>query len=329
MQIRSRSIRNRILKLAIITVAGSTILIGTHAAAQVKPAKPQAPAPVAAPAAPPTEKDVATIQNQLIKLLRQSPKLTTVVARDPSLLSNQEYVAKNNPELADFLASHPEVARNPDYYLFTHLNQEGGGPDEALERAVWPDVFRSRRDDNGMREFMNNIAPLLAFATFLAAAIWAIRLIIENRRWNRTFKLQSDVHGRLIDKFSTSQELAAYMETDAGKRFLEAAPIPLHASSGQPMPNAIARVLTPVQIGVVLVLLGIGFLMLRNAAPDMELPMRVLGTVILMPGIGFIISAGITWILAARLGLMPPRHESPDAPPANRFNPPFSSTDRQ
>jgi len=34
--------------------------------------------------------------------------------------------------------------------------------------------------------------------------------------------------------------------------------------------------------------------------------MLVLGVVILMPGIGFILSAGITWILAGRLGLMPP-----------------------
>jgi hypothetical protein len=33
--------------------------------------------------------------------------------------------------------------------------------------------------------------------------------------------------------------------------------------------------------------------------------MLILGTVVLMPGIGFIISAGITWMLAARLGLMP------------------------
>jgi hypothetical protein len=28
---------------------------------------------------------------------------------------------------------------------------------------------------------------------------------------------------------------------------------------------------------------------------------------VLMPGLGFIISAGITWLLAARLGLMPHR----------------------
>jgi hypothetical protein len=64
-------------------------------------------------------------------------------------------------------------------------------------------------------------------------------------------------------------------------------------------------VLTPLQIGIVLVLLGTGFMLLRHAGPDMETPMLVLGTIVLMPGIGFIISAGITWILAARLGLMP------------------------
>jgi hypothetical protein len=33
--------------------------------------------------------------------------------------------------------------------------------------------------------------------------------------------------------------------------------------------------------------------------------MLILGTVVLMPGIGFIISAGVSWLLASRLGLMP------------------------
>ena len=41
--------------------------------------------------------------------------------------------------------------------------------------------------------------------------------------------------------------------------------------------------------------------------------MLVFGTVVLMPGIGFIISAGITWVLAARLGLMPDSSRSRQA----------------
>lgn len=341
-------IRSRILSLAILSVAGTALLAGTHAAGQNKAFKGAVAAspPAAAPAPIQSEKDVRDIQDQLIKLLRQTPTLTTVVARDPSLLSNQEYVAKNNPQLADFLTAHPEVARNPDYYLFTHLNRDGGGPDEALERAAWPEMYRGQHERTGWDELASNIPPILGIGSFLLAFLWLVRLFLENRRWSRIFTMQSQVHSKLIEKFSTSQELAAYMETEAGRRFLEAAPIPVNLGSEERVPNAVARVLTPVQIGVVLVLLGIGFLMLRHAEPDMRTPMLVLGTMILMPGIGFIISAGITWLLASRLGLMPkhpsdmdpslgtPRTHSSDTDsslgirPADRFDAPYGSAER-
>ncbi len=72
------------------------------------------------------------------------------------------------------------------------------------------------------------------------------------------------MHGKLIDKFTSNQELAAYMETEAGRKFLEAAPIPIGIEQGRRMPNAVARVLTPLQVGIVMVLLGIGLLL---AAP--------------------------------------------------------------
>jgi hypothetical protein len=327
--------RFRLVSRLVIAIVALALLGTAHLAGQAAPAAPAkaaAPAGPAAPAAPapvPTERDVAATQDQLIKLLRLSPTLTTVIAHDPSLLSNQEYVAKTNPQLADFLAGHPEVARNPDFYLFTHLNREGGGPDEALERAVWPDVYRSSPPPSAFANVFGDLIPLLAFAGFLVALTWTLRLFVESRRWNRIFTLQSEVHGRLIDKFSSNQELAQYMETDAGKRFLEAAPIPVSIGPDQRVPNVVARVLLPLQIGVVMILLGAGLLLLRHAGPDMDTPMRVLGTVILMPGIGFIISAGITWMLAARLGLMPPRPEPPyGAPPASRFDAPLSTSGR-
>lgn len=316
-------IRSRIIWPAIVCVAGSAMLAGTHAAGQNKASKGPAPASPSLAAPIQTEKDVAAIQDQLIKLLRQSPTLTTVVARDPSLLSNQEYVAKNNPQLADFLIAHPEVARNPDYYLFTHLNRDGA-PDEALERATWPEMYRGHRDRTGWDDLEGDIPPTLAVGSFLLAFLWLVRLFVDNRRWHRIFNMQNQVHTKLIDKFSTSQELAAYMETEAGRRFLEAAPIPVNLGTEQHVPNAVARVLTPVQIGVVLVLLGIGCLMLRHAGPDMDTPMLVLGTLILMPGVGFIISAAITWLLAARLGLMPHRAEQLEA----RSDAPYGSTER-
>ena len=249
-----------------------------------------------------------------MQMLRTSPTLTQVVARDPSLLSDQEYVSRNNPQLAQFLVAHPEVARNPEYYLFTHLESKGGRRDQALERAIWPEMSQPQYESTNAERIMEPLSALAAFACFLGALVWVIRQIIENRRWARIFKLQSEVHGRLIEKFSSTQEIAAYMGTEAGRRFLEAAPIPVGIEPEQRMPNAVARVLWPLQIGVVLVLLGVGLLFLRHAGPDMDVPMLVLGTVVLMPGIGFILSAGITWILAGRLGLIPDNPSAANGP---------------
>lgn len=307
---------HRILFAAVAPALLSAALLAQAPSHPAPPARvPDAPATPAL-----NDKDVAANQHELIRLLRLSPTLTTVVSHDPSLLSDQQYVARNNPQLADFLAEHPDVARNPEFYLFSHLNHQDGSPDEALERVVWPDVFHSNTR-GPFDDFMSNMPPVLAFGIFLITLYWIIRVFMENRRWNRIFKLQSEVHGRLIDKFSSNQELAGYMETDAGKRFLEAAPIAVNFEQDRRVPNAVARVLTPLQIGVVLVLLGSGLLLLRHAGPEMDVPMLVFGTVCMMPGIGFILSAGLTWILAARLGLMP----DPSAA-QGRFDPPYGSS---
>jgi len=225
-----------------------------------------------------------------------------VVEHDPSLLANQEYVERNNPQLGEFLRSHPEVSRNPDFYLFTRLQGDGDGPGRALDRAVWPQFAQPRR--SAMADLTENLVPFLVFLCAMATLIWLTRVFLENRRWSRIFKLQMDVHGKLIEKFNSNADLLVYMDTEAGKRFLEAAPIPVNLEPEQRVPNAVARVLNPLQIGIVLTLLGAGLLFLRRADLEMRLPMMVLGTIVLMPGIGFILSSAITWLLAGKLGLI-------------------------
>lgn len=301
----------RLLNRILAAVAVLALMFSTMGSAQ---ARVQPPSSVSTPV--PNDKDVADAQNELIRLLRLSPTLTTVISHDPSLLSNQEYVTRNNPQLAAFLAAHPDVARNPEFYLFSHLKRDPGQPDEALERAVWPDVYRVQERPSAFEQIWSDFVPLLAFAVGIIAIILLARMFVENRRWSRIFKMQSDVHGRLIEKFTSNQELASYMETEAGKKFLEAAPIPVALAEGRRMPSAVARILTPLQAGIVMVLLGIGLLQLRHAGPGMETPMLFFGTVVLMPGIGFIISAGVSWLLAARLGLLPDsRNDSPAVSP--------------
>jgi hypothetical protein len=236
-------------------------------------------------------------------LLRMSPTLATVIANDPSLLANQEYITRNNPELASFLSAHLEVVRNPDFYLFAELSGNHGRRVEGLQRRLWPERF----SDNGapLSDFMKMLVPSLGFLVLLGALLWLIRTLIDNRRWSRIFKMQSDVHGRLIERFSSNEELLTYMGTEAGKRFLEAAPIPVDFDKDRRVPAVLTRVLVPLQVGVVLTLLGGGLLLLRHSLPEIAAPLLVFGVVVLMPGVGLVLSAGITWMLVGRLGLMP------------------------
>ncbi len=294
-----------------VLAATLVLAIGTG----VPAARPQVGAKAAKAANTPIvasgQSDTET-QDQLMKLLRLSPTLTTVVARDPSLLSDQAYVARSNPELAQFLEVHPEVVRNPDFYLFSHLpRKRGDRSDQALERAIWPDLTPApapRGVDWGS-DVVGPIAVCVGFICILGVLLWLIRMLMENRRWNRIFRLQTEVHTKLIDRFGNNQELLTYMGTDAGRRFLEAAPIPVNFDNTQPMPGPLAKVLAPLQIGVVLTLLGLGLLALRHSIRDLEAPLLVFGMVVLMPGLGFILSAGITWFLAGRLGLMPEKRD--------------------
>jgi hypothetical protein len=284
--------------LALFSMMFSSVFTTTSAAQATRTAQPAA----TANAPQMSDKDRAALQDQFLQELRVSPTLAEVVARDPSLLSNEEYVNHNNPELGRFLQAHPEIAQNPDYYLFNNLHGQDQ-PSEALERKLWPQM-----SDHGSgidRELISDGLPFLVFVCILSALLWLTHVLLENRRWNRIFKLQTDVHGRLIERFGTSQEVLTYMSTEAGKRFLEATPIAVGFERQQPVPSPVARVLTPLQIGVVMTLLGAGLIGLRHSLPDNGPGLLVIGMVVLMPGLGFIISAGITWVLARHLGLMP------------------------
>jgi hypothetical protein len=292
--------------MAIIqSVAAFVLLFSAGSLAQA----PRVVHPVAIPAATPapteiTEKEVSDLQDQLLQILRLSPTLAEVVAHDPTLLSNGDYVNRSNPQLAQFLAAHPEIAQNPDFYLFNNLHGRNESPSETLERKLWPGMSHQPQDYT-TQALMSDGIPFLAFVCVVGALLWLTHVLLENRRWSRIFKLQTDVHGKLIERFGTSQEVLTYMNTDAGKRFLEATPISVGFDQKQGVPSPVARVLTPLQIGIVMSLLGIGVLSLRSSLPDAHAPLLILGVVVLMPGLGFIISAGVTWVLARHLGLMP------------------------
>ena len=293
--------RRLALALAIAPVA---LAIG-----QQRPAAPAKSQPTASLAT----SDQGDTQEKLLALLRVSPVLARVVADDPSLIANQDYIARYNPELAQFLQDHPEVGRNPQFYLFSDLRDQGHRNYQLLAPKLGFDPPREPHEHPLLHFVTDGVGPFLVMVCVGGALLWLIRLLLQNRRWGKIFNMQSTVHGQLIDKFGSSQELITYMQTDAGRRFLEAAPIATEFDQKR-LPNVVSRVLTSLQIGVVLSMMGTGLILLRHGVTmvsDARVIFLVLGVVLLMPGLGFILSAGVTWMLAKRLGLMPDASELP------------------
>jgi hypothetical protein len=234
-----------------------------------------------------------------VVLAKYPPQVARVLKLDPTLFSNVAYVG-NYPALAAFVEEHPEVAHSPAFFLESVWVPNDSTPESANER-VW-------------RETVESASIIVVMVAVFGAFIWLIRTLIEHRRWSRLTKTQAEVHGKLMDRLTSNEELLAYMQTPGGKRFLESAPIPMESeprSIGAP----INRILWSVQVGVILAMAGLGLQYIsRSADKIVAPPLLAMGVLALAIGGGFLFSAFISYILSKRLGLIGAEAASTDAP---------------
>jgi hypothetical protein len=175
--------------------------------------------------------------------------------------------------------------------------------DEALDRIRngGPPTYHPFND------FINQFVPFLVFIGVTLALLWILRTVLDNRRWNKMVKVQTETHAKLLDRFSSSQEMLAYMQSEAGKKFLEA-PV-FEGQRRQVSTLPFGRILWSIQIGIVAGVLGIGFLFLRGrVSPDANMGFQIFGTLVLALGIGFLVSGGVSYLLAKHFGLLE-RHD--------------------
>lgn len=223
-------------------------------------------------------------------VLDRYPRLNNVISRDPSLLTNQEYITTNAPGLWEFLQKHPEIASDPEFFMAGRLRREGYN-----EGNNPPDPVSMR--------ILNDVWPFLVFVIIVGSLLWIMRSILENRRWSRLAKVQAEAHTKLLERFGSSQELLAYMATEPGKRFLESAPIPVDLEPQTRFGAPLGRILWSAQLGLILALGGAGLLYIRGSVVGGDEPLLVFGTLGMTFGVGFILSAAFSYGLSRHLGL--------------------------
>lgn len=226
-------------------------------------------------------------------LERYAPAVGRVLKLDPGLMNNPTYLAPY-PALAAFIAQHQEVAHNPAYFL-EHVNS----PNPSYNDPAW----RQRQEMYGL---LGGVAAFFAFLTLVGLIVWFVRMAINTRRWNKLSKVQYEVHSKLLDRFTSNEDLLSYMQTPAGRRFLESAPIQL-PDEPRSMGAPFSRILWSAQAGVVLLLTGIGLLYVSSTFSHEPADLfRVLGVVALSLGGGFVVSGLAAYFLSRKLGLLDP-----------------------
>jgi hypothetical protein len=249
---------------------------------------PASPAPVMETVA--NVPDAEVVRERLQEILRGYPRsVGEVLRRDPTLMTRADYMA-SYPLLATFLTQHPEVQRNVEYYF------EGYG---SWGRQYDPEY-------EALGAMMAGIAIFLGLGGFVAVVAWLVRAIIQHRRWLKSSQVQLSIHTKLMERMTTNEELLAYVQSPAGRRFLEAAPLRPEPESTTSAP--VGSILWSMMAGVVLSTLGAGFRIAGNrVGDDGQQAFAVVGIIILALGAGFIFASLMAYVLSSRLGLFPPK----------------------
>jgi hypothetical protein len=259
--------------------------------ASQRPQPPTAPAQAAPGVFMQETRDARETRDRLNDIFRQyPPSVKEVLAIDPTLMYRPDYIA-NYPILAAFLEQHPEIAHNPSFFVGERrYDEQSNNPRMEVARAL-----------NHVVEF-GGVA--LIVMTITTGIVFLVRTVVEHRRWQRAMKAQSDLNSKLIDRFASSEELLAYLQSPQGKLLTDAPALP-HAAP-RAMGAPLSRIFWSMQSGIVLGALGAGLITVSSTASEPEVTtfLSGVGIVVLMIGIGFAVSAVVSYFLSQRLGLV-------------------------
>lgn len=138
--------------------------------------------------------------------------------------------------------------------------------------------------------------------SFFVLTGFVLSIGINGWQRNRQLKVVADFNTRLLDKLGSVKDFGEFLQTEAGATFLHS------FAAENPATSAPQRILRAAQTGVVLLCLGIGMLLLArlHTFTDMEAlgVTTGLGVVATSLGIGYLVSAALSYRLAAMFGVL-------------------------
>lgn len=135
----------------------------------------------------------------------------------------------------------------------------------------------------------------LGFFALVAFIVW---VVVGGFRQRNHTRAMIDFNAKLLERVSSFKDFSEFLQTDQGVRFMD-------TLSSQPRSsNAGDRVIRTTQGGIVLSALGAGLLFMAYQVRSDDAVF--IGGVTLSLGVGFLISAAASYILARSLGVLAP-----------------------
>lgn len=131
------------------------------------------------------------------------------------------------------------------------------------------------------------LVPIAVFA-MVVLIVWIAYLARKHNTHER-----AELRKHLLDKFNSGQDLTQFLATPQGQNFLRELEISGRAGSAK------QRILGTVRCGIVLLLLGAGFLALLHLEYDLIYP----AVILLALGAGCLIAAVVSYWLSKKWGI--------------------------
>ena len=141
------------------------------------------------------------------------------------------------------------------------------------------------------------MSVIIVLPTLFVASAWGFKKLLNYFHNKQLVKLHYSLQDKVLDKLGTSPEAIEYLHSDAGEK--------MFALATKERTNPYARILTALQAGAVLSLLGIGFISLRGMVEAHDAgSFTVVGVLGLCLGLGFLASSAAAFVFSKQWGLI-------------------------
>jgi hypothetical protein len=124
---------------------------------------------------------------------------------------------------------------------------------------------------------------------------WIVWVLFSSIRRYKIARFQSEVQSRLLQRLDSSQSLLAYVETPAGKQFIE--------GLGTERITPYERILSSTQAGIIITFFGVALLVLKAKVPFSDEAFTIFGTIAIALGLAFGVAAAASYFMSRSFGL--------------------------